>query len=280
MKTADRFMRKVIPSTALLSHRRLLMGPLDWVDRLVSWPIREFRSLPPNRFRIRVGAANRLLFNQAGFLLSPVNFWFSMLAEGVITPTSNIVDVGCGCGRYARVLRDWQGPTVDGGFQGHYTGIDIDAEMIHWLNQRYPTDHFSFICPDVHSTVYNPKGKQRGAHLPLEADTQNLVFSTSLFSHLLEEELREYIRESKRVLVEGGQMRMTVFCKQHMEDRLGGRWTFSHRMGHAFVESLRYPEAAVAYDDTFLVELCRQAGFADAQVQRLRANQSMLVARS
>jgi hypothetical protein len=46
---------------------------------------------------------------------------------------------------------------------------------------------------------------------------------------------------------------------EHVE--LGRRWTFQHRRGHAYVESERYPEAAVAYHKDFMTELATNCGF-------------------
>jgi hypothetical protein len=40
-----------------------------------------------------------------------------------------------------------------------------------------------------------------------------------------------------------------------------GRWGFGHRLGNAWVESPKYPEAAVAYEREFVENACRGAGF-------------------
>jgi hypothetical protein len=47
---------------------------------------------------------------------------------------------------------------------------------------------------------------------------------------------------------------------------LGGRWTFQHRSGNAYIESVRYPEAAVAYHETFMTGLATGCGFRDVIV--------------
>jgi hypothetical protein len=43
----------------------------------------------------------------------------------------------------------------------------------------------------------------------------------------------------------------TFFCVDHPRAGLGGRFTFAHPMGQPDVESLKYPEAAVAYEEAF-----------------------------
>jgi SAM-dependent methyltransferase len=122
----DAIVRRLVPSVPVLSRNRLLMAPLDLLDRLLSLPFGGAGKLPPNRLRIRVGAGNRILFNQLQHRLVPVNFWLGVFASGLVRLDSRILDLGCGCGRYAATLRDfaWAGKK----FTGRYTGIDIDRE--------------------------------------------------------------------------------------------------------------------------------------------------------
>jgi putative flippase GtrA len=71
-------------------------------------------------------------------------------------------------------------------------------------------------------------------------------------------------------------MLFTFFCIEHLE--LGRRWTFRHRRGNAYIENLRYPEAAVAYHETFMTELVTNCGFREVTVKRAGIS-SELVAR-
>ena len=64
MSRFDAIVRRLVPSVPALSRNRLLMAPLDLLDRVISLPFAEARKLPPNRLRIRVGVGNRILFNQ------------------------------------------------------------------------------------------------------------------------------------------------------------------------------------------------------------------------
>src|SRR6185295_155788 len=89
---SNRSIRRLIPAVPALSRVKVLMWPLDLLDRLLCWPYREFRALPPNHLRIRVGVGNRILFNAAQFRLMPINFWLDAIAAGRVTPDSRIVD--------------------------------------------------------------------------------------------------------------------------------------------------------------------------------------------
>lgn len=237
------------------------MAVLDVLDRGVSLPFPEFRGPPPNRFRIRIGVGNRIFFNQAAFIQYGYGTWM-MLMKHFGTLSDHVVDIGSGCGRTAYAVKD------NPFFTGHYTGIDVDLEMITWCQQHFPADQFTFVHADIYSSVYNPSGSKELYRVPLEDESADLVFSQSLFTHLLEDDLRNYVAESYRVLRSGKLMAMSVFCIEDMQDAslLGDRWTFTHRVRNAFVESPKYPEAAVAYTRDFLVRTAREAGFADCEV--------------
>lgn len=263
-------LRKVVPSTALISR--------GWRGRLLDAPDRFFfalypdlRGLPPNRFRVRVGTRNRIFRNHVRFLLFSYEEWLTLQALGLVGSDSRVVDIGSGCGRLALPLLRWPA------FTGTYTGIDADREMVEWCRRRFQDPRFDFHHADVYSSVYNPGGTTEPYTIGLADGSQDLVMSQSLFSHLLEEQLTHYAEQARRVLAGDGAMMMTVFCREHVD--LGGRWTFQHRYGRAFVQDPRYPEAAVAYPEQVLLEIAGAVGFASAKVERGQWSQSRLICR-
>ena len=78
--------------------------------------------------------------------------------------------------------------------------------------------------------------------------------------------MQNYFEESRRILKPGRSMFMSVFCMDYPPPTMGDRHTFRHRIGNAYVESLRVPEAAVAYEADFLHALARDTGFADSRM--------------
>ncbi|QNI33130.1 class I SAM-dependent methyltransferase [Alloacidobacterium dinghuense] len=263
-KALARLMRKIVPSTSLLSHNpafKLLVNSADLLPRAI-W--REFRALPPNHLRIRIGVGNRFFSNQVNYLRVAESFWLYCLSNNLIEMDSVIVDIGCGCGRFAHHLRDYgfKGST----FKGNYIGIDIDQEMLDWCSAHFPKSNFRFAHSTHASVSYNQSGSSGKYVLPLESESADFVFSTSLFTHLLEPELMNYCEESFRVLRPGGKMLMYFFCLDYPPPTFGGRHTFQHPVGNARVESLKVPEAAVAYTEKFMVDVAREKGFESAQV--------------
>lgn len=274
----DRKLRKIIPSLSLLTYKLPFKIFVNGMDILPNWLCPQFRKLPPNHLRIRVGVGNNLFANQHLYL-STHSFWTYCLTEKLVTLDSNIVDIGCGCGRFAHPLRDYN--FKGSRFRGKYTGVDIDPELLQWCSENFDADRFQFAHSTHASKSYQQAGSATSYALPVESGSIDFIFSTSLFTHLLEPELRNYYEESFRALKPGGHMFMFCFCLDHPPSTMGTRHTFSHAIGNARVESLKVPEAAVAYSESFLVELAQSVGFRSAKMIGLTSEddlQAILVA--
>jgi SAM-dependent methyltransferase len=261
----DRAVRKLFPSTSKLTFNplfRVTVNAFDAIPRLV-FP--EFRDLPPNHLRIRIGVGNRILNNQTHFLVHARDFWMFVFSEGIATMRSDILDIGAGCGRWAHWLRDYNFRGRQ--FTGTYVGIDIDEEAIAWCQKNYDAERFRFHISTDASKSYAHAGAGEGAYrIPLDENSFDLVFSNSLLTHLLETELENYLRESYRLLRAGGAMMHSHFNIDYPPASYGKRHTFQHRLGNALIESEAQPEAAVAYHADFLFGLCRKIGFSSCEV--------------
>lgn len=263
----DGVLRKFFPSISRLTYVKPIAWALNILEAIPRAFYPEFKNLPPNNYRVRIGVSNRFLSNASQYKLASLNFWMYCLSEKIVNLESNIVDIGVGCGRFAHPLRDME--FLGKRYTGHYTGIDIDDDLLTWCKANFDSERFSFHHSNHTSKSYvNQNGEEASyTRLPPEDGTTDLVFSTSLYSHLLEAEVRNYSEEAFRVLKPGGMMMMSVFCLDHPPPTYGNRHTFSHQMGNAYVESLAQPEAAVAYREAFLIELCKEIGFKTAEIR-------------
>lgn len=262
----DRAARQFLPSASRLTYNPLFKVVVDAFDLVPKLLCQELSAIPPNHMRIRVGVGSRIFANQVIYLTGPKDFWMHAFHAGLCRLDSTVVDIGCGCGRYAHPLRDYRFKSER--FSGKYFGIDIDEEMLDWCRKHYDSGRFSFFRSNHSSKAY--RGATNGnSHyrIPLKDESADFVFSTSLFTHLLEEQLVNYCQESFRILKPGGHMAMACFSVDHPPPTYGGRHTFRHRISNAYVESLEVPEAAVAYHEKFLLGVVREAGFRTAEVQ-------------
>ena len=79
--TFDRAVRRLFPSTSLLTFNplfRTIINAFDIVPRLI-WS--EFRDLPPNHLRVRIGVGNRIINNQVHFLTHARDFWMFVFTQ-------------------------------------------------------------------------------------------------------------------------------------------------------------------------------------------------------
>jgi len=277
MKRVDKFLRQLVPSLAKETYTPIFKNIFNLVSLLPNLYFPEFKKLPPNHLRVRVGVGNRLFFNQIYYMTAGISFWLRAFSNNLCAMNSNIVDIGCGCGRTAHILRDYAFGDLK--FFGHYTGIDIDNEAINWCNNNFPADCFSFMLSTDQSSIYNIYNLNKTQiitnnksiySIPLQSGTQDFVFSLSLFTHLLEPEIINYLEEAYRILKIGGFINMSFFSFDNMREDsfLGGRHNFRYRISNAYVENQKYPESAVAYENDFICEKSKEIGFKDIKIYK------------
>jgi len=260
----DRAIRKLFPSTSRLTFNPLFKLAINATDIVPMLIYPEFRDLPPNHLRVRIGVGNRILNNQVHFLVHARDFWMFAFTEGLANAKSSILDIGSGCGRWAHWLRDYN--FRGRRFTGLYVGIDIDAEAIAWCEKHYDPERFRFHHSTHSSVSYNQRGEAAQYRIPEPDGTMDLVVSNSLLTHVLEAELENYIRESYRVLRPGGAIMHSHFNLDYPPATYGTRHTFQHAVGNARVESIEQPEAAVAYRTDYLFKVARGVGFKDCEI--------------
>jgi SAM-dependent methyltransferase len=129
---------------------------------------------------------------------------WSQLVQRYISRPSNVLDIGCGCGRTARFL-------VPNALVHSYTGFDVVPEIIDWDHQHiqpYSRDRFTFVHSDIYNGHYNPSGMLRSSEysFPVRSGSVDIAFAASVFTHLLEADCQHYLAETARVLKPGGRL--------------------------------------------------------------------------
>lgn len=256
--------RKYVPSVSTLTYSRLFRLVSRLTDLLPRMVWKEFRALPPNELRCRVGVGNRLFTNQVLHIRQGYDFWLHAASNGWFDFSSDIVEIGVGCGRRAFHIRDFR--LSDSTFTGTYLGIDIDGELLDWCRRNFDS-RFTFEQSTHASASYVNEEAAEGYYRVPRADASvDFFLGTSVLTHLLEPQLRNYLEEGARVLRPGRTLAMTCFALDLAPSTMGDRHSFSHRVGNAYVESLSQPEAAVAYESEFLERVALESGFADARI--------------
>jgi len=176
--------------------------------------------------------------SMAGYLVSG-DAWQILLSK-FLKPNSQVLDIGCGCGKMARNLAHHP-------YISKYIGFDVIRESIEFCQQLLAPrigPKFEFHCLDIYSDWYNPQGAIKGTEVvfPAADGSIDLAYGCSLFTHLLEPDCKHYLREVRRVLTPSGLFLPTI----HINPEPGSRFSGG--------------EMRVDIDIDYFVELAAEAG--------------------
>ena len=159
-------------------------------------------------------------------------------------PTSRFLDVGCGSGRMARHFVDYVEPP------GRYVGLDVVKPFIEWCETHISAASpvFEFYHQDVYNGLYNPEGRHKASEyrFPFEDESFDVVFLASVFTHMLPEDIENYLREIRRLLKPEGTCFSTWLLLGH---DAGVRYT-----------GVQTAEGQVRYGFMYLLDMLERAG--------------------
>ena len=192
-----------------------------------------------------------------------------LLARG-LQPADRVLDIGAGIGNRAIGLI--------GFLRGGYDGVEIRPEAVAWCQRAITSRHpaFRFHRADVRSDAYNAGGRASAAHyrFPFADDSFDVVFLGSVFTHMLPDDVAHYLNEIRRVLAPGGWCVASFFLlndatREGVEcERSFMSFGVRDQSGRARLHDAAIPEAAVALEEAFVLECCRQSRLAVKDVRR------------
>lgn len=208
------------------------------------------RYLPRYSYRIRSNGIKGQ-FGGRRFVESGAEIASLLRRLGNIDQQTDVLDIGCGCGRVAFALADYLG-------HARYTGMDVDRISIEACRNNPLLDRngFHFLRADVANDLYNLEGqvKAREYTFPFPDDTFDVVFLHSVFTHMLPEEVARYTREISRVLRSGGRCIFTTFLADFGIGE--GELSFPHDCGSYCLHQEITPLKAVSYRLNYLDAVC------------------------
>jgi SAM-dependent methyltransferase len=174
---------------------------------------------------------------------------------GLLKDIRLVLDVGCGAGAMVEELR--RRLPAD----GRYVGFDVHAPSIRWCRKRWAGDaRLSFEIAPVSSPYGSAKGRAIETYrFPVEDGEADLILAKSVFTHLLREQARHYLSETRRALRPGRPAIVTAFLYE--PGAAGVEAAFPHDAGDGMrVRSRSRPTAAVAWEKSRFLASIEEAG--------------------
>lgn len=173
-----------------------------------------------------------------------------------------MLDIGCGTGRKTLPLTQYFDD------RAVYEGLDITKQGIDWCREkitpRFPNFHFQQI--DVYNKLYNPEGTHKAVEykFPFPDAAFTFVMLGSVFTHMLPDDLENYLSEISRVMAVGGRCLISYFLLneeslRHVEAG-EGTLDLKYVFDNYRVISLEVPEDAIAFDESWVRNLYEKLG--------------------
>lgn len=226
--------------------RYVVYLPIDIMDRLKG---NRNKMIPP-RGMMYIGSGDFEI--QGKRILSLVQSYTHL------QPHHHVLDVGCGIGRFAIPLTSFLSTN------GTYEGFDIVKTGIDWCKKHitpsYP--HFNFSHIDLNNTLYNTatKAKAEQFKFPYSKSYFDIVVLTSVFTHMMPNDVANYIEQISDVLKPEGMCYATFFLfnKQENFSSTERSFQFSYDYGHYRLLDKKVKEANIAFDEAFIHSLAEK----------------------
>jgi SAM-dependent methyltransferase len=226
------------PGQRLLA-RRLAFLPVDLWEKLSG---KRKGNIPPRG----------MIYTGTGDFIAAGNRFLSFFQRyAALQPHHRVLDVGSGIGRMALPLTNYLNE------KGSYEGFDIVNSGVQWcrknITSKYPNFQFRWI--NLKNDLYSAKGDYAAKFIfPYEDSGFDLVFLTSVFTHMLPDEVENYMKEISRVLRPGGKCLATffVFGDNSGNEKNKPYFSFPIDHGHYRLLNPRVKSANVAYDHSWL----------------------------
>lgn len=222
------------------------------IRRLVYLPydiIKPHSGLVPPRGLIYTGRGD---FEAAGLQ------WRNIFIEkATFPPDGHMLDIGSGIGRIALGMTGYLSD------KGSYQGFDAVKQGVDWcrnnITKNYPNFAFDYI--DLHNDLYKSSGINAATFkFPFKEKYFDLACAISVFTHMLPEEVINYLNESAGILRQEGYLVATFFIMPEKDGINKALFKFPFVEKDHFLMDKKVKSANVAYERSFIEKNAAMAG--------------------
>jgi len=231
-----------LPPSLRFAARRLYYLPIDLYE---DWTGKRAALTPPKG----------LIYTGSGDFQKQGQELLRLLQDfGQLRPQHRILDIGSGIGRLAVALTNYLDE------EGQYEGFDVVKLGVDWCQKHitpaHPNFHFQYI--PLENDLYRTSG-QRAAEFkfPYADEHFDVAAVFSVFTHMLPEQVANYMREIERVLRPGGRCLATFFIMNENAQELmsdNSDFQFHHNYGYYWLMNKKVQSANVAFTENYLLD--------------------------
>ena len=245
MKNIVRKLFYAMPPAWRFATRRLYYLPLDTWEAVTG----QRDGLTPPHGMIYTGSGD---FRRSGEQ-SVANFWDFCGLQ----PNHSVLDIGSGIGRIALPLTRFLDKN------GRYEGFDVVKKGVDWCQQhitaRFPNFRFQYIS--LENDLYRSDGGNASSfRFPYDDGSFDFAIANSVFTHMLPDEVDNYLGELNRVLRPGGVCYLTFFLFDEKTAWPTG-FGFPHDYGYYRLMDDVVKSANVAFEEKHLRRMTAGHGF-------------------
>ncbi len=200
-----------------------------------------------------------LIYTGSGDFKKQGLMWRSFFIDNGLQADHAFLDIGSGIGRIALGLKDF--------LHGAYHGFEAMEVGVQWCQQNITPKHtnFQFNWIPLYNDLYNSDGIDAANY---RFDYQNEYFdfaaSISVFTHMIDTEIENYLSQTNRVLKKGGILVATFFITDdgHQNHKnANAKFSFPYEQENYFLMDKKVKSANVCFKRLYLNALFEKTGF-------------------
>jgi SAM-dependent methyltransferase len=247
--TLENIARKMyyrLPVNLRFTVRRLLFLPLDLFSNQTYNGIK----IPPKGL---------IFTGQSNFIRDGEYFVELLKKHARLRENHSVLDIGSGMGRLAIPLTAYLKK------DGSYEGFDVVKKATDWcsstIQNKFPNFHFKHV--PLHNDLYVKTGEKAAQFkFPYTNNQFDVMAAFSVFTHMLPDEIENYLIESARCLKPGGRVFFTFFYldSEIKNDNSETDFQFRHHFESYSLMDEKVKSANVALQKNILEDMFKKAG--------------------